>query len=213
LIVEDDLEIREKLSKLLKDEGYRVSSAADGREGVQKAKDGEYHVILTDLVMPDMDGMEVMKEIKKIKPSCQVIIITAFATIDSAVEAVKKGAYDYIAKPFKINEVQVAIKRALEEARFPKEEKITPPADISLLYSDAVIKVLANPVRKEIIRFLRDKEGVRFKDIKKGMDINYSSKLAFHIRELKSAGLIKQDRLKKYRLSEVGEQVLKALKQ
>ena len=89
LVIEDDKKMRDGLVEILTDEGYNVESAENGQVGLEKIKKKEYEVILTDLIMPVMGGMEVLMEIKHIKPGTNVIIITAFGTIENAVDAIK----------------------------------------------------------------------------------------------------------------------------
>ncbi len=96
LIAEDDEGLRTGLEEMLKEEGYEVVSVENGEDALEKIKNEDFDVLLTDLVMPKMSGMELLAEVKRVKPEVKVIIITAFATIDSAVEAIKKGASDYI---------------------------------------------------------------------------------------------------------------------
>ncbi|MCZ7400469.1 MAG: response regulator [Candidatus Methanoperedens sp.] len=106
LVIEDDRKMRDGLVEILKDEGYKVESAENGQSGLDKLKTKDFDVVLTDLMMPVMGGMEVLREIKRTKPKTSVIIITAFGTIENAVDAIKVGASDYITKPFKIDEIQ-----------------------------------------------------------------------------------------------------------
>ncbi len=214
LIVEDDPQMRRILSEMLAEEGYKVSSVGSGKEAIEKVKGNGFDVVVADIIMPGMDGMDVLKEVKKLEPQIHVIMITAFATIENAVEAIKNGASDYIAKPFKIAEVEVAIKRVLEETKFQKviKEKFIYSADASL-GTDFTIKALSNPIRRGVIELL-DKQGrARFTDIKKDLDIEDATKLSFHLRVLKNAGLLGQDEAKIYILTTKGIKAVKALRQ
>jgi len=100
LIVDDELNMRLVLSAVLKKEGFEVSSASDGREALQVLQSNKIDVVITDLKMPDMDGMELLTNISAQYPEIPVIMITAHGSIATAVEALKKGALDYITKPF-----------------------------------------------------------------------------------------------------------------
>ncbi len=214
LIVEDDPQMRRILSDMLSEEGYKVSSVGSGKEAIEKVKGNGFDVVVADIVMPGMDGMGVLKEVKKLEPQIHVIMITAFATIENAVEAMKNGASDYIAKPFKIAEVEVAIKRVLEETKFREmiKEKFIYSADASL-GADFTIKALSNPIRMGVIELL-DKHGkARFTDIKKDLDIEDATKLSFHLRVLKNAGLLGQDEEKIYLPTTKGIKAAKALRQ
>jgi CheY-like chemotaxis protein/DNA-binding transcriptional ArsR family regulator len=118
LVVDDEETARVTLEALLKKEGHDVTLAKNGKEAIEKIKQTTFDVALVDLVMPDMDGMLVLKEIKTANPKTHVIMITGFGTIEGAVKAMKVGATDYISKPFKKNEIENLVRRTLEEARF-----------------------------------------------------------------------------------------------
>jgi DNA-binding NtrC family response regulator len=115
LIIEDDRRLREVLQKILNRKGFNVDLAENGSEGLKKIKQDSFDVALTDLKMPGMDGMEVLQAIKKLSPQTYVIIMTAYGTIDSAVEAIRNGAFDYITKPFKTEEILIVLEKALED--------------------------------------------------------------------------------------------------
>lgn len=117
LIVEDDALFRSFLSTVLKEEGYRVEEACDGNEGLSKLKNGEFDLVISDLKMPDLSGIDLMKEGKKENPYARWIIITAFGSIQNAVEAMKAGASDYLTKPLhNPEELRHVVRRALREA-------------------------------------------------------------------------------------------------
>lgn len=113
LVVDDEAVIREGMRRILEGKGYRVEASASGRAAIEKIQDHDFDVVITDLKMPGMDGIEVLKTIKILQPDVPVIIITGYSTVDTAVEAMKSGAFDYIAKPFTseliIDKVQKAI--------------------------------------------------------------------------------------------------------
>lgn len=121
LVVDDEQSLREVLSIMLKRTGYAVTSVADGEEAVELLNKEIFDLVITDLRMPKGDGMEVLKAAKSASPETVVLVITAFATADSAVEAMKQGAYDYLTKPFQIDEVQLIIRNALEKRRLTIE--------------------------------------------------------------------------------------------
>lgn len=152
LIVDDDERTCKGLEEILIGEGYETTSAASGEAAVEKLATEDFDIVLTDLVMPGMGGMEVLKEAKRINPRAHVVMITAFATVESAVEAMKKGASDYVSKPFKLHEVQNTLRRILEESKFEEKLKQSTNAQkLSREYNldiDAVIKSLSNPVRR-----------------------------------------------------------------
>jgi two-component system, NtrC family, response regulator PilR len=121
LIVDDELSMREFLEILLRKEGYGVATAGQGEEALALIEGHHYDLVICDIMMPRVDGMQVLRRIKEVSPETQVIMITAFASAESAVEAMKIGAYDYITKPFKVDEIKLIIAKALEKSRLVQE--------------------------------------------------------------------------------------------
>lgn len=115
LIIDDDKSICDSCTQVYAKDGYSVDIAGDGLTGLQKIKELKPDLALIDLKMPGMSGMEVLEEIRKIDPEIVLIVITGYATIDSAVEVMKKGAYDFLPKPFTPDELRIITKRALEK--------------------------------------------------------------------------------------------------
>jgi two-component system, NtrC family, response regulator PilR len=124
LVVDDEQSLREVLSIMLKRAGYAVTIAMDGEDAVELLQKEIFDLVITDLRMPKVDGMEVLKAVKSASPETVVLIITAFASADSAVEAMKQGAYDYLTKPFQVDEVQLIIRNALEKRRLTTENML-----------------------------------------------------------------------------------------
>jgi two-component system, NtrC family, response regulator AtoC len=117
LIIEDDEMMRSFLEQILKEEGYRVTSTADGREGLSRFLDRDFDLTITDLRLPKASGMDLLREGRKDKPGSRWLVITAFGSIDSAVEAIKAGASDYLTKPFRDpDQLRQVIGRVLKEA-------------------------------------------------------------------------------------------------
>ncbi len=133
VIVDDDRHTSELLEKALRRHGFEVVTAESASEGLKKVVEFEPELVLLDLLLPDMKGILALGEIKKISPETQVIIVTAFPSIDDVVEAMKLGASDFIVKPFKIANLVVVIKKTLEEARLARE--------VEAKFSDEVIKL------------------------------------------------------------------------
>lgn len=203
LVIEDDKKMREGLVEILAEQGYQVDSAENGQAGLDKIKKKDFDVVLTDLIMPVMGGMDVLRETKRMKPKIHIILITAFATVESAVEAMKAGASDYITKPFKIDEVETKIRRVLAESEFDKH--------IQILDSD-VIKAISNQIRKDAVKLL-DKEGkLKFTDIKNKLKIDDATKLSFHLRILKDYSVIEQDSERVYMLTSAGKKLMETLR-
>lgn len=117
LIIDDEETIRDSCSQVLGKAGYTAKGARDGSEGLKLFKKEFFHVVFLDLKLPGIHGMKVLKRIKEENPETPVIIITGFATIESAVEAIKQGAFDYLAKPFGPEELRVIAEKALESRR------------------------------------------------------------------------------------------------
>jgi len=203
LVIEDEKKMRDGLVEILTDEGYNVESAENGKVGLEKIKKKDFDVILTDLIMPVMGGMDVLMEIKHIKPGANVIIITAFGTIENAVDAIKAGASDYITKPFKIDEIQTKIRMVLATAEINKYPQ--------LLESD-LIKAISNPIRKNTLKLLNKAGKLKFTEIKNMLKIDDATKLSFHLRILKSYNVIEQDSEKVYMLTQAGRKMIENLK-
>jgi len=121
LLVDDEEIMRSSLSDWLKEDGYYVLAVEDGYKAIEKVQEEEWDLAVVDLKMPKIDGLEVLKRINKIRPQLPVVIITAYATVDTAVMAIKEGAADYIVKPFNPEEISVVIARLVEHQRVLRE--------------------------------------------------------------------------------------------
>jgi two-component system response regulator PilR (NtrC family) len=124
LIVDDESSMRDVLQIMLKRSGYAVTVASDGEEALGQVQKEIYDLVITDLRMPKVDGLEVLKSVKSSSPDTVVLVVTAFASADSAVDAMKHGAYDYLTKPFQVDEVQLIIRNALERRRLSTENML-----------------------------------------------------------------------------------------
>lgn len=127
LIIDDEDVICKGCKQTLEKDGFEVDYAQNGIVGLAKLHDKAYHIVLIDLMMPQIKGLDVLESVKKYDPDIVKIIITGFATEQVITEALKKGAYDYLAKPFSANELREIIKRALQA---PKNNHPQPVADI-----------------------------------------------------------------------------------
>ena len=123
LIVDDDREIRTILVDYLRLQGYDAQEAGDGKEALKRHADVRFDLIVTDLAMPGMTGIELIKELATDANTTEFIIITAYASLDSAIEAVRAGAFDYLVKPFRIEELGVVIKNAHDKTVLKKANK------------------------------------------------------------------------------------------
>ncbi len=121
LVADDEQSMREFLDIMLRKEGYKVSLASNGEEVLKLAERDIFDLILMDIRMPKLDGLSVLKKIKALSPETIVIMITAYASTDTAIKAMKEGAYDYVTKPFKVDEIKLIIKNALEKKSLQSE--------------------------------------------------------------------------------------------
>jgi two-component system, NtrC family, nitrogen regulation response regulator NtrX len=124
LIIDDEKAIRKTLSEILSYEGYKIEEASDGEEGLKKFKDKNYDVVLCDIKMPKLDGLEFLDKARDANPDVPVIMISGHGTIETAVEAVKKGAYDYISKPPDLNRLLITIRNAKDKTNLVAETKV-----------------------------------------------------------------------------------------
>ena len=124
LIIDDENSIRRTLRDILENEGYSIDDAPDGIEGLKHVKANHYDVILCDIKMPKMDGLEVLDKILESNPDVPVVMISGHGNIDTAVDAIRKGAYDYISKPPDLNRLLVTIRNAFEKSNLVTETKI-----------------------------------------------------------------------------------------
>jgi DNA-binding NtrC family response regulator len=121
LIVDDEEIVRESLSSWLREDGYRVDSSPDGPSALERVKAQRWAILLVDLKMPGMDGLQVLEEVKKLQPEVAVVIMTAYATVDTAVNAMKYGAYDYLVKPFDPEEMSLMIEKIVQQQALVRE--------------------------------------------------------------------------------------------
>ena len=121
LIVDDDPEMRSLISDLLNDRGHQVTTTHSGKEALTLLSKQTFEVILTDLRMPEMDGIDLLREVKQIPAMPNVVLMTAFGTVETAIEAMKQGAYDYLTKPVKSDELVRVVERAVREATLRQE--------------------------------------------------------------------------------------------
>lgn len=124
LVVDDEKIALKNLEHVMKKEGYAVTAASNGQTAVQALETSTFDVILTDLRMEKVDGMQILKKSRDLQPNAEVIMITGYATLDSAVKAMKEGAFNYIAKPFKLDEVRAVVKEALAKVQLKQENAI-----------------------------------------------------------------------------------------
>ncbi|MBI3951041.1 MAG: sigma-54-dependent Fis family transcriptional regulator [Acidobacteria bacterium] len=123
LVVDDDRSALESLSEVLQKEGYAVLRAKSGAEALEALSSENLDLVLTDLRMREIDGMKVLEEVRSLRPEIPVIVMTAFASMETAIDAIRYGAFDYLSKPFKLEHVRVVVRRALEQAALRRQNR------------------------------------------------------------------------------------------
>ena len=121
LVADDDAVARDLLVEALRKEGYQVEAVADGAQAIERGRQKRFDVVLTDIRMGSVDGLEVLREFKQLSPDTPIVLLTAFGSMEGAIEAIKQGAYDYLAKPFKKEEIKLVVRRSLDHARLVRE--------------------------------------------------------------------------------------------
>ncbi|SLM28807.1 Sigma-54-dependent transcriptional response regulator [Desulfamplus magnetovallimortis] len=153
LVIDDEAIIRENLHRILTEEDYSVSTVATGQDGLAFIGTNDVDVVLLDLNLPDLHGIEVLKQARELDPELLVIIITGYASIESAVEALKLGAYDYIKKPFKADAIKLILRLAIETRQLKKQVGILKK---SLNLPDRMEIVAESPQMKSILEQVRE---------------------------------------------------------
>ena len=204
LIVEDDVELGSHLGRIVAEAGYQYDRAGSCREALAKAGAEDYDAVLLDMVLPGGSGADCIVELRTKAPRLKIIVITAFATINNAVDAMRKGASDYLAKPFKIEDLLTAIRRVLEETSFEKR------GDRKDFYS--ILSALSSPIRSEIIRLLHVRKKARLSEIAKELGMEDRAKVLFHLKKLQESAIVECDKDHAYSLTIVGEISMECLK-
>lgn len=153
LVVDDQFSDRELTKDILEDLGFTVETVSCGKDAIEKLKKEKYDIVLTDLMMPEIDGIQLVKLIKENNFDTQVIMMTAYATIDTAIEAIKLGAYDYLVKPLNKQKIAVVIKNCLEADKLSKEVKMLQQKILNMekmavisQFSSSIAHQLRNPL-------------------------------------------------------------------
>ncbi len=123
LVVDDDRIIRDVLVECLTDGGYRCEAACDGLEALEKVRDNGFDLVVSDIDMPRMDGVQLLREIKTLRPEIEIILLTGIVDIDTAIQSMRLGASDYLTKPFNLAEVLITIEKALDKQRLLRENR------------------------------------------------------------------------------------------
>lgn len=136
LVIDDEQIVLDSVTRILTEENYQVETSLSGREGLAEALKGDYELLLTDIRMPDMGGMRVLRDVKRAKPKLPVVIITGYATVRSAVQAMKLGATDYLEKPFTPDQLLKAVGSAIKAAATQE------PEEQAIVHKEVLVTVL-----------------------------------------------------------------------
>jgi len=202
-VIDDDQDLRKSIVEILEGNDFKVSSFESAESALKNVKIIPPSLAIVDNMMPGMGGMAFIPMLKQQCPHVKIIMITAFSTVDNAVAAMKSGADDYLAKPFKRDELLVAVRRNLEELRF--EQQLAGPG------LDEALTCLSNQIRRNILSALSSKGEMRFMDITRHLQISDHTKVNFHLKNLKTHNLVSQNRGKSYSLTPQGEKMLDSL--
>jgi DNA-binding NtrC family response regulator len=200
LIAEDELITLRGLERVLSREGHEVVTAENGEEALRILKERRVDVLVTDIKLPGIDGLKLLEWVKQHLPETKVIMITGYSSIKGAVEAMKQGASDYIAKPFSIEEIKASIKAVLEEQRVTRN---IPSGGLSKQEFELVIRALNHPIRRGILSILRASPK-SFTEIWRETGVEDPTTVSFHLRNLKATGILKQSEDKVYSLTTLG---------
>lgn len=202
-VIDDDNDLRESITEILMDNSFNVSSFDTAEGALQGFKSQPPSLVIVDNMMPGMGGMAFIPILKKEHPHVKIIMITAFSTVENAVTAMKSGADDYLAKPFKRDNLLVTVRRSLEELKF--EQQLSGPG------MDDALACLSNQIRRQILTTLSSKGRMKFMDITRHLKISDHTKVNFHLKNLKTNSLVSHDREKFYILTPQGEKMVDCL--
>lgn len=149
LVIDDETIVHESCSRILTDEGYIIESAFTGQEGLKKIEEGSYDLVITDLKMPGISGMEALKKIKDNNPDIGIIMVTGYSTAETAVEAMKLGAFDYLPKPFTPDEIISVVSKAIEKKQILIETK-----HLESAYRDATKAISSSLNLNEVLELI-----------------------------------------------------------
>ncbi|MBB1428010.1 response regulator [Shewanella sp. SG44-2] len=200
LIAEDDYELRRNMVDILQLEGYQVTDVDSAEAAIAACERHNYDIALLDLVMSGMTGVEAISNLRQLNPFMAVVILTAYATVDTAVDAMKKGADNVMTKPFNSSVLIITIKRSIQEKLLLKTTNDIDP--------DSVYAALANVLRRETLKQLGTHKQLKFMDLCRLVGVADHTKFNFHLRQLKKAGLVMQNENKIYILTNTGKFVL-----
>ena len=203
LIVDDDDDLRENLVEILKSETYITTAASTATEAIKIQKKSYFDVILLDYMMPEVSGLDALCELKSTNPKTKVIMITAYGTIDIAVDAIKRGASEFITKPFKIESLLALIEQVIEEPKFED--------GIKKLKMEETLSSLSNAIQRKILHLLDAHDTMRLMEIAREVEIEDHTRVLLHLNFLRESKLISQNQEKSYHLTTEGQKALNSL--
>ncbi|MBF0460841.1 MAG: response regulator [Magnetococcales bacterium] len=196
LVVDDDVEFSRAILEILDKAGYVTRLAANGNEGLDHLRRDHFDLILLDLVLPGVDGMDVLRELRRINSQVRVILVTAFATVENTVAGMKLGAVDVLAKPFRMAEFITLIHRTMEEIRLEQKSSVE-----SL---DLLLNSLSNTTRRMVVERLSRQGPQSLSELMKFLEITDHTKLGFHLKNLQENGIIDRGVDRHFRLTNRG---------
>lgn len=202
-VIDDDHDLRESISEILEDNGFRVIAFENAEAALLEFQSHVPSLVIVDNMMPGMGGMAFIPILKKEHPQVKIIMITAFSTVENAVSAMRSGVDDYLAKPFKRNDLLVTVRRNLEELKF--EQQLAAPG------IDSALSCLSNQIRRQILILLSSKGKMKFMDITRHLKISDHTKVNFHLKKLKMNHLVSHDKEKFYCLTLQGNKMIDCL--
>lgn len=204
LIVDDDDDFCQVVTDVLKKAGFATARAHNGHEALLRLEQEKCDIVLLDLVLPGMDGLEILRRIHQKHEQIRVILITAFATIENAVTSIKMGATEFLTKPFRITDFTTLIHRTVEEIRFERKAQ-----ELNL---DPILACLAHPIRRGIAESLSTHPTLRLTDLMEILGINDHTKLTFHLKNLLEQSIIEKNNNRAYLLTQRGKMLLSGLR-
>lgn len=204
LIVDDDLETLDNLKEILAGENYEILLSSNPAEALEIAEKYKPSLVLIDYLMPQMDGIDFIGEIRKNDSQVRIIMMTAYSSIETAITAMKKGANDFIPKPFKKADLILKINKALQELKFLTCTSLNDNVD-------ELFGSISNKTRREILILLSRNSEMRFMDIVRSLGIDDHTKLNFHMKNLLNNGLLSH-KGQIYKITEKGMKMLSCLK-
>ncbi|HDM8222446.1 TPA: response regulator [Vibrio campbellii] len=199
LLAEDDVELREVLIEALTLESFEVVACDKAEDALDLASEQHFDLALFDVVMTGMTGIEALSALRRLHPNIGIIITTAFATVDVAVDAMKKGADEFLTKPFNLAALSVTLKRVHAER--------SPKSPLDERKHDQIFSALSNPIRRSVIKQLKIHRKMKFMDLCRVVGIEDHTKFNFHLKQLVNSGLVIKEDGRIYSLTEQGQQV------